>query len=653
MGSLLVAAAIDLGDGSWCGGADDALRGRIANSLGLGQGGPVGSARVDCGLLFTRAALRDAPPPRLGARRPPWTPHRGADGAYVLFAGELHDRDAILADLPERPAGQGDDAIYAAALAQFGDDCDRRLSGRYAAIAFYPDERRLRLVRSALAAPPLHLWRDSGRIVAASTPRAAIAAGASDRVDRAQMADALYLNFGDSRRGWFRDIERVATGEVLHLDRSGLSRRRFWDIFSLPEVRFAKDADYVEAVETAMAHGSRETLRGFGKVATELSGGLDSQAVASFALDALPPDRPLKAYCWVPQEGFDALDWPNAHGNEAASAEAFAAMHPRIDLELVDTGSAPLSDEEDKLFLLAGLAPMGAGNLHWGHEILRRASRTGCDVVLDGDFGNSGFSYDGLTGPASWLRQGRPGLAWREVSARGGKGSDFRRFISQAVMPQLPLTLRARLRRARGRALDPFESWCPLRPDFAERSGVLARGRAMGHDPLFLDRGDAREWRAAVIAGSSGDGADLALALELLHGVPKRSPLAYRPLFELAAGIPDEQYLRNGQTRWLARRVLKGRVPEEVRCETRLGIQSSDWPLRWSKERDAIMAELDRLEDDADIAEMLDLPRLKNWMREWSGGNSVGGLEAARIFCAVGRGLTAARFVKFQERGNA
>ena len=38
MGSLLVAAAIDLGDGSWCGGADDALRGRIANSLGLGQG---------------------------------------------------------------------------------------------------------------------------------------------------------------------------------------------------------------------------------------------------------------------------------------------------------------------------------------------------------------------------------------------------------------------------------------------------------------------------------------------------------------------------------------------------------------------------------------------------------------------------------------
>ena len=69
----------------------------------------------------------------------------------------------------------------------------------------------------------------------------------------------------------------------------------------------------------------------------------------------------------------------------------------------------------------------------------------------------------------------------------------------------------------------------------------------MGHDPLFLDRGDAREWRAAVIAGSSGDGADLALALELLHGVPKRSPLAYRPLFELAGAFPTNNICGTGR----------------------------------------------------------------------------------------------------------
>ncbi len=229
----------------------------------------------------------------------------------------------------------------------------------------------------------------------------------------------------------------------------------------------------------------RETTAGFARPATQLSGGLDSQAVASFALEAMPSGSALKAYCWVPQAGFEPLDWPNAHGDESAHAKAFAAMHPGIELELVDTADTPLDHQEEKFFLLAGLAPMGSGNMHWGQEILRRAAAAGHGVVLDGNYGNNGFSYDGLTGPATWLRAGKFRRAWREVRQRGGKGSDARRFISQAIMPQLPIALRQRLRQARGRALDPFDAWCPLRRDFAQRAGVLERSASEGTTRCF------------------------------------------------------------------------------------------------------------------------------------------------------------------------
>ncbi|QNE04278.1 asparagine synthase family protein [Croceicoccus marinus] len=654
---MLIAAAADLGDDGWCSQDGGALRDRIANSLGLGLGGPVGSAIAPGALLFARPPLRDAPlarlgPARLGARPRPWSAHVGPDGARVLFAGELQDREALLARLPAAPAGKGDDALYAAALAHLGSECDRFINGPYAAIAWYPDERRLRLVRAPLDAPPLHYWQDEKRIVAASTPRAAIAAGADPAVDEEQLADALFLNFRDARRGWFRGIHRVAAGEIVEIGPGGVTRRQYWKVEDLPAVRFARDSDYVDAVEHAMRRALRETAAEFDRPAVQLSGGQDSQAVASFALKELPRNTPLKAYCWVPQDGYQALPWPGAHGDETAHASAFAAMHPAVDLELVDTGDLPLDHHEESFFLLAGLAPMSAGNMHWGHDILRRAAAAGHGVVLDGHYGNNGFSYDGLTGPATWLRQGRPGLAWREVKQRGGKGSDARRFLGQAVMPHLPIRLRAKLRGMRGRALDPFDSWCPMRRDYAERAGVLERSASTGHDPLFLDLASSREWRAATLAGGQGDGADTRLALELLHGVPMRSPLAYRPLFELTAGIPDEQYLRDGETRWLARRLLKGRVPEQVRTERRLGIQSSDWPVRWRREREAIMAELERLSSDPAVADMLDLPRLQRWMRECSGENSVGGLESARIFCAAGRGLTAARYLRFQARGN-
>lgn len=362
MGALLIAAAADLRKEGWT--SQGGLRDRIANSLGLGLGGPVGSAMAPGALLFSRPSLKNAPPSRLGARPRAWTAHTGPDGARILFAGELYDREALLARLTSAPAGNGDEALYAAALAQLGEECDRFINGPFAAIAYYPQEHRLRLARAPLDAPPLHYWKEGARVVAASTARAAIAAGADPEVDQDRLADALFLNFRDARRGWFRGIHRVAAGEVVHINVAGVQRRRFWAVEDLPKVRFAKDRDYVDAVEAAMHQALSETTRAFDLPATQLSGGLDSQAVASFALEVLPAGSSLKAYCWVPQDEYEALPWPNAHGDESAHAAAFAAMHPSIDLELVDTGELALDHQEEKLFLLAGLPPMGAGNMH-------------------------------------------------------------------------------------------------------------------------------------------------------------------------------------------------------------------------------------------------------------------------------------------------
>lgn len=652
MGALLIAAAVDLGDGSWSPESDPALRDRMAGSLSLGLGGPVGAANASSALLLSRSPLRDAPPPRLGARARPWRPHVGPDGAHVLFAGDLYDREALRDTLPVPVTGSDDAALYAAALAHFEEDCDRRITGEYAAICWYPDKRRLRLSRSPISAPPLHLWRDGGRVVAASTPRAAIAAGADDILNEERLADALFLNFRGRQQGWYRDISPVSTGEIVSLDPEGTARRRYWNVHELPRIELPSDDAYVEAVAAAMAHATREVAGGFARPATQLSGGLDSQAVASFALDLLPPDGALKAYCWVPQKGFEPLDWPAAHGDERELARAFADMYPRVELELVDTGDLPLSHQEDKIFMLTGIAPMGGGNMHWGHEILRRAAAAGHGVVLDGGFGNNGFSYDGLTGPATWLRQGRIARAWREIGLLGGSRSHSARFVSHAIMPQLPIKLRRRLRQWRGTGLDPFKSWCALREEFARRQGVIARSEAAGHDPMFLDMACSADWRAATLAMGENDGADIALACELLYGVAMRSPLAYRPLFELTAGIPDDQYLRGGETRWLARRLLKGRVPEDVRTNTSHGIQSSDWPVRFERERAGLLEQIEGLSADPRMADMLDLPRMERNLREWSGKNTVGGHEAAYIFSAVGRGLTAARLMRYRERSN-
>src|SRR3546814_4147469 len=99
------------------------------------------------------------------------------------------------------------------------------------------------------------------------------------------------------------------------------------------------------------------------------------------------------------------------------------------------------------------------------------------------------------------------------------------------------------------------------------------------------------------------------LGLRLLHGVGYRDPTLYRPLLELCIGIDDEQYLRSGTDRWLARRLLKGRVPESVRGERRAGRQAADWALRMTAERNVLTAELESMCADPWLATRLALDR--------------------------------------------
>ena len=67
-----------------------------------------------------------------------------------------------------------------------------------------------------------------------------------------------------------------------------------------------------------------------------------------------------------------------------------------------------------------------------------------------------------------------------------------------------------------------------------------------------------------MLKGAAYEAGDIYTAMENINGIVLREPASYRPLFEFCASLPDDQYLRNGKSRWLARRLLKGKVPDMV-----------------------------------------------------------------------------------------
>lgn len=644
---LLILAAIDLSDGpDWF--AEDWER--ALRALALGKAGDVLHGKAEGAAFATRAELR--PGPTRPVRQRSHGFRRQPDGSYVLLAGRLHHAEELTAQfgLPQ----QADHAaLYAALHARLGDDCDKRISGDYAVVQWWPKERRVRLARSPVAHAPLHVMRDGSRLVVSSVPGPILALGHHPRIDDARIGGWLLSGWGPPDRSFYQGMTCLACGTQEVHDPAGRKVSRFWSLLDAPDVRFKRDEDYVEAVEEQLRRATKAMLVGVKSPGVMLSGGFDSQAVASFAAEQLGPHATLRSYTSVPASEASPEDRLASFANEADHVRDLCAMYPQIRPTFVDGAHLRFGERLNALMLVSGWPMYNESNSHWFHAGLERAAADGVDVMLTGDSGNPGFSYDGWTGFPTWLAEGKWLRLVRELKAFPfDDRALWRKLISRAVMPHLPLKVKSRIDAGRGWRQSPFASWSPLREDWAESSGLL---REVGDDGFTLydyDVATSREWRDRIVTRSANGGSEILLGFELLYGVPIRDVHAYAPLLELCAGIPDEQYLRDGQDRWLGRRVLAGRVPDRVWKELRMGRQAADWPVRLQRDREAMLEELESLSRDDRIAGVIDFPRLIKRLRDWDGQDRPERRDSTQLVSALGRGLSTARFIRFAEGRN-
>lgn len=636
---LLVTAAVDLGSGDWFSDRIPA----IAAEMQRGKAGVLRHGAVAGGWLAARAER--PPPDGVVADNISWEPQPDPDGGYTLLAGRIHDRAELAAQLRIDPA-LPDPAFYAALHLRYGEDCDRLIHGSYVAIRWFPQRRLLRLTRS-VACRPLHVWRRGNRLIATSIPRAMFAAGLQPQINRHKLGDTLLLNYRDGARSWYAGAQRLEAGTVQWHDPAGERQRRFWSVRDVPEIRFGRDEDYVEAVDAAFRRAAAAELSGIERPALSLSGGFDSQAVASYLVELRGSNQPLISFTSVPQAGWQAGPADTSFGDEGDHVRALAKMYPQIEAHFITAENRRFCQDLDAMLAMGSWPVRNEVNMHWIHELFSRAAGAGCDAVFHGAAGNTGFSYDGLTGYPTWFAEGRWLHLWRENTRNRDHRPAWRRLISRAIMPHLPLGLRRMIDGPRVWRPSPFETWCPMRWQFTRDSGALERMRETGFDPYFYDVTSSRQWRAEVLGDMFSEGGEVELALQLQHGIGYRDPTAYRPLLELCIGIPDDQYLRDGVPRWLGRRLLKGRVPEVVWGARRAGRQAADWTLRFQRDREKLSEELVQMRNDTEMSEIFDVDRISRDWAHWRGGEDATNHDYERICAALGRAVSTAHFMRY------
>ena len=524
------------------------------------------------------------------------------DDLTVVFDGWLANRADLLRQLdlaPHTPAA----LLYCHALKSWGDNADIMCDGHYAAIA--SDGETLRLARSPLAAPPLH-WRRCHSLVAAGSLLRSLeipACGALGQLDTELQAAALAGDQDHAARGWYSDTHRVPLGQAIIIRPDKGDPNCAWRYPGL-EVSNPSTGDHVGATRTLLDRSVGSAIDGQASVAVSLSGGLDSALVANSAMQSAhgkSGERAIKAWCYAPEKGAVTAppgDWVT---DEAQAAVAFADFHGgRIELEIVRAEGTDFRTPLDDLLAIARCAPREIAFAFQLDQCMARAAAAGCTVMLGGDEGNSTISASGRWAYRHWFRS----LQWRRLAKelrlrQYDRRPLWRRFASLVLRPMLPPKRDAK-------ATERYFADLGIERN-ARQSLALDDSPWLRHQFFSKPRPlDPRETAELLAAEDDLGRSDALKALEARHGLPYRDPTITRALAETCLSLPASAFLKDGETRHLARELARGAMPEEQRLRQLPEFGPADARARILRARPELLAELELMAQHPEIPRVVD-----------------------------------------------
>jgi hypothetical protein len=209
-------------------------------------------------------------------------------------------------------------------------------------------------------------------------------------------------------------------------------------------------------------------------------------------------------------------------------------------------------------------------------------------VLLIGQLGNGGVSWSGdQQRPLRSLLSGRFVDSWKAIREyQRNRRTSFPRAVWAQIVR--PMQVRAKAFAFRHGWSDLAMGHSLMAPEFARRTGMAARIRAAGYDPLQSAVLDARAQQLRVLLPDINPIGAIWHEAGAGYGLDALDPTADVRLIEFVLRIPDEQFVRGANDRWLMRRGVQGLLPPEVQWNASRPA-GADLPLRLRADGEAPM----------------------------------------------------------------
>lgn len=500
----------------------------------------------------------------------------GHGAPLLTYNGEVYRHRELRAELEAKGTsfrGGSDTEVVLRSYQAWGAEAIARLDGMFALAIFDAERGELLLARDRFGQKPLYYaLRPDGSLVFASELRALLPALPDARVSRSAVAAYLTFDGFPAPQTVIEGVRQLPPATRLSWRPGGEPRLvRYWERRYRPSLKISA-ADAERLLWEGLVRAVERRLMSDVPLGVFLSGGLDSSAVLAAMASRVDP-RQIRTFAI----GFEEASYDESQA-AAQVARHFGTKH-RVQIlneaRLLETLET-VSEHSDEPLADASLIPTSA---------LCRFAREEVTVALGGDGGDELLAgYDTV-------------LAERAASAYLRTPARIQALVARGVA-RLPasshkqsLEFRAR-RFLRGLSSDRlqrnlrwFGSFLP------EEAAALVHGSGTAGDltrPLDELRAPSGEegalefWAGIYLPTcvlTKVDRASMAVGLEA------RAPFLDHELSEFLTALPYEFKLRGFARKWLLKRALRGRIPDQIlrRPKQGFGVPCGEWlrgPLR-------------------------------------------------------------------------
>lgn len=484
-------------------------------------------------------------------------------GNTITADARIDNREDLIAELGLSgiTAKIPDSQLILKAYNKWGEDCAQRLIGDFAFAVWDHKQQKIFCARDHMGVKPFYYFHSSNIFIFGSEIKAILQTGmVATAINEQRILDYLVFYNSDHSSTFYRDIRRLPARHKLSVTPHHFRVEPYWDFSPKKELRLPTDDEYAAAFREHFEKAVSCRLRSAYPVGAFLSGGLDSSSIACVASKQMIQmgREPLITF----SEIFESL--PPHVQNKADERQYMdaAIQHCRSEAHFV-----PINEHGP----LRGLdatnydEPMPYFNGYLLDQTYIDARKRGVRVLLDGTDGDTTVShgYERLYNLGTRCRLFTLLTETRDLCRLNNHKFSIKETLwKYSIRPSFSDDFVDSVKRLIGKAdnTHKYPMVDNLQPNTAHGVDWEARAQTLGEKHSTCRQGRLPQYRSFISPAQQ-------YAMEFIdnrgayYPIESRYPFWDRRLMEFCLALPLEQKLKNGWTRVILRRAMKGILP--------------------------------------------------------------------------------------------